>query len=175
MANMVKGADPCLEPMGYNTMLYKYDAAVSMCTAMYVMHAVCESRDARCVCLSRRWSAGKCRSPDRNKIMRLLCRFNTEPISWIGFISSRDSWTSTSVGQVRQFRLCLQVRAGYDYAGPVVVLMLKLQSLLLGQLFFTLPSCDMDGTLVREAMLSLESALKKMKETGESPVNMTRK
>ena len=77
-----------------------------------------------------------------------MCRFNTEPIDWIGFISSRDSWTSASVRGVRHFWLHLQVGAGYDYAGPIVVLVLKPQSLLLGQLFFMLPSCDMDGTLL---------------------------
>ena len=114
------------------------------------VHDACSMRvrDARCVHLSRQRSAGKCGSLDRNKITRLLCHFNTEPIDWIGFISSRDSWTSASVRGVCHFWLCLQVGAGYDYTGPIVVHMLKPQSLLLGQLFFMLPSCDMDGTLL---------------------------
>ena len=61
---------------------------------------------------------------------------------------------------VRQFRLRFQVRAGDDYTGPVLVRVLKPESLLLGpELFFTFPSCDAKGTLVREATLSPEGVL----------------
>ena len=60
----------------------------------------------------------------------------------------------------RQFRLRLQVRGGDDYADPVIVLVLKPESFLLGpELFFALPSCAAEGTLVREAPLSPEGVL----------------